>query len=146
MRLARGSDDVRTSARSMLVGSLWIAAGFAVIALSGAVGARAAAALLLGGAAVHVVGEMISSGGQWGVSMGLAPMERQGQYQGFSSLGFALIGIVGPPLVTLLCVHGGRLGWAAMGGLILLAGLVAQPLSRWALANRAAYGVTTHSG
>ena len=146
VRLARGSDDVRTSARSMLVGSLWIAAGFAVIALSGAVGARAAAALLLGGAAVHVVGEMISSGGQWGVSMGLAPMERQGQYQGFASFGFSLSGVIAPTLITFLCIEWGWPGWYVMGGIVVAAAAALGPVSRWALATRDRYGAASATG
>ena len=81
-----------------------------------------------------------------GCSLGLAPHERQRQYQGFASLGFGFVNIIGPPVVTLLCVHGGRLGWVAMGGVILASALAAWPLSRWALATRARYGVTTHSG
>ena len=102
--------------------------------------------MLLAGACVHVVGEMIGSGGQWALQMGLAPHERQGQYQGFASLGFSLMNVVGPPVVTLLCIQGGRLGWVAMGLIVLVSGVAAQALGRWALANRTAYGVTTHSG
>jgi MFS family permease len=146
VRLSRSADSVTTGARSLIRGGLLIAAGFALIGLADGAPPTIGVAVLVAGALVHVVGEMIGSGGQWGLQMGLAPHERQGQYQGFSSLGFGLINIIGPPLVTLLCVHGGRLGWIAMGGVVLAASMVAQPLSRWALANRASYGVTTHSG
>lgn len=146
VRLSRSADSVTTGARALLRGGVLIAVGFTLIGLADGAPRWFGIAVLLSGALVHVVGEMIGSGGQWGLQMGLAPHERQGQYQGFSSLGFALINVVGPPLVILLCVHGGRLGWVAMGGVVLAASLVAQPLSRWALANRAAYGVTTHSG
>lgn len=146
VRFSRGSDSVPSGASSLLRGGVLIALGFTLIGLADGAPLRVGVTVLLAGALVHVVGEMIGSGGQWSLQMGLAPHERQGQYQGFSSLGFALISVVGPPLVTVLCVHGGRLGWVAMGGIILTGALVAQPLSRWALANRAAYGVTTHSG
>lgn len=146
VRLSRSADSVTTGAHALLRGGVLIAVGFTLIGLADGAPRWFGIAVLLSGALVHVVGEMIGSGGQWGLQMGLAPHERQGQYQGFSSLGFALINVVGPPLVILLCVHGGRLGWVAMGGVVLAASLVAQPLSRWALANRAAYGVTTHSG
>jgi MFS family permease len=95
-----------------------------------------AVALLLLGAAVHVVGEMISSGGQWGLSMGLAPMERQGQYQGFASLGFSLSNVIAPTLITLLCIEWGRPGWWLMGALVLGSGLLLVPASRWALRTR----------
>lgn len=146
VRLARGSDDVATSSRSMLGGALWIAAGFAVIGLSGGVGPWVAVVLLLGGAAIHVVGEMISSGGQWGVSMGLAPMERQGQYQGFASFGFAVSGVVGPTLITFLCIEWGWPGWYAMGAIVVAAAAAIGPASRWALATRDQYGAATASG
>jgi hypothetical protein len=33
-----------------------------------------------------------------------------------------------------------------MGGIVVASALAAQALARWALANRTAYGVTTHSG
>ena len=62
---------------------------------------------------------MIGSGGQWGLQMGLAPHERQGQYQGFAGLGFSVIAVVGPPVVTLLCVEMGETGWLILAGLML---------------------------
>ena len=36
--------------------------------------------------------------------------------------------------------------WVAMGLMVLVSGVAAQALGHWALANRTAYGVTTHSG
>ena len=59
-----------------------------------------AVGVLVVGSLVHVVGEMIGSGGQWGLQMGLAPHERQGQYQGFAGLGFSVLAVVAPPVVT----------------------------------------------
>jgi hypothetical protein len=136
LRLARGVDDVPSSARAMVVGCLWIAAGFVVLSFSSGVGAGLAVVLLLAGASVHVVGEMISSSGQWGISMGLAPMERQGQYQGFASLGFSVSNVIAPTLITLLCIEWGRPGWWVMGGLVLAAGALQVPVCRWALRTR----------
>jgi MFS family permease len=136
VRMTRGVDDVPSSTRAMVVGCAWIAAGFVVISFSSGASAVVAVALLLFGAAVHVVGEMISSGGQWGISMGLAPMERQGQYQGFASLGFSLSNVIAPTLITLLCIEWGRPGWWLMGALVLGCGLLLVPASRWALRTR----------
>lgn len=136
VRLARGADDVMSSARAMVVGCAWIAAGFVVISFSSGAGAAVAVVLLLVGAAVHVVGEMISSGGQWGISMGLAPEERQGQYQGFAGLGFSLSNVVAPMLITVLCIEWGRPGWWVLGGLVLASGLLLVPVCRWALRTR----------
>lgn len=141
VRMTTGVDDVPSSTRAMVVGCCWIAVGFVVISLSDGTGAVVATGLLLAGATVHVVGEMISSGGQWGMSMGLAPIERQGQYQGFASLGFSLSNVVAPTLITLLCIAWGRPGWWLMGALVLGAGALTVPVSRWALRTRDADAV-----
>lgn len=146
VRLTRGTDDVTSSAMTMLRGGAWIAAAFVVIAFSDGPGEIAAIVLLLVGSTVHVVGEMISSGGQWGVSMGLAPAERQGQYQGFAGLGFGLAAVIAPTLVTVLCIEWGRPGWFVIAGLILGAAALQKPASAWALATRERYGAATASG
>ena len=146
VRLSRGSETVPRAARRMAVSGFWVLGGFALIALAAGLPAWLAAALLLAGAAVHCVGEMIGSGGQWGVQMGLAPQERQGQYQGLAGMSFSLASILAPPLVAFLCIDWGRPGWLVMGGLVLLAALANVPASSWALRTRARYGVTTHTG
>lgn len=146
VRLSRGAETVPRAARRMAVSGFWVLGGFALIALAAGLPAWLAAALLLAGAAVHCVGEMIGSGGQWGVQMGLAPQERQGQYQGLAGMSFSLASILAPPLVAFLCIDWGRPGWLVMGGLVLLAALLNVPASDWALRTRARYGVTTHTG
>jgi MFS family permease len=78
--------------------------------------------------------------------MGLAPRERQGQYQGFAGMSFSLSGIVGPPLIALLCIEWGRPGWLVLGAVILVAGLLSVPASAWALRTREQYGVFDYTG
>jgi MFS family permease len=146
VRLSRRADSVEGGARALVRGSVWIAAGFAVVALADRGDATFAIVVLIAGSLLHVVGEMICSGGQWGLQMGLAPHERQGQYQGFAGLGFSVMAVVGPPVVTLLCVEMGETGWLVLAGLMLAIALVSVPASRWALASRERYGVLTHSG
>ncbi len=146
VRLSRRADSVEAGARALVRGAVWIAAGFAVVALADRGNATFAVAVLIAGSLLHVVGEMIGSGGQWGLQMGLAPHERQGQYQGFAGLGFSVMAVVGPPVVTLLCVGMGETGWLILAGLMLAIALVSVPASRWALASRERYGVLTHSG
>ena len=146
VRMTRGVDDVASSARAYLRGSLWIAAAFLVIAVADGRGAVAASLLLLVGGSVHVVGEMVSSSGQWGISMGLAPMERQGQYQGFTGMGFSLSQVIGPSLVAVLCVEWGRPGWVVLAAIIVGAAALMVPVSRWALRTRERYGVLTSTG
>ena len=146
VRLSRRADSVEAGARALVRGAWFIAAGFAVVALADRGDATFAIVVLVVGSLVHVVGEMIGSGGQWGLQMGLAPHERQGQYQGFSGLGFSVMAVVGPPLVTLFCVDMGEVGWLVLAGIMITVALVSVPVARWALASRARYGVTTHSG
>lgn len=146
VRLSRRADSVEAGARALVRGAVWIAVGFAIVSLADRGDAAFAVAVLVAGSLVHVVGEMIGSGGQWGLQMGLAPHERQGQYQGFAGLGFSVIAVVGPPIVTLLCVDLGEVGWLVLAAMMLAIALVSVPVSRWALASRERYGVTTHSG
>lgn len=146
VRLSRGAQDASSSARQMALGATWIAAGLLVLAFSDGPGQVGAVLLLLVGSAIHVVGEMIGSGGQWGVQMGLAPRERQGQYQGFVGTCFSLGLAIAPPLLAWLCLEHGRLGWAIVAALVLAAGLLTIPATGWALRTRSRYGVSTHSG
>lgn len=146
VRLTRNIDLVGPSSRAMARSGFWIAGGFALIAFASGQPTWLAIAFLCAGALVHVVGEMIGSGGQWGVQMGLAPRERQGQYQGFAGVGFSLSQMVAPTLVILLCIQWGQAGWFVMGGLIALASVLMMPASNWALRSREHYGVLTHSG
>jgi MFS family permease len=146
VRMSRGAEDVTTGANAVLRGGLWIAASFVLIAFTDGVARGVAVPLLLLSAAVHVVGEMMSSSGQWGVTMGLAPVERQGQYQGFGGLAFSLSRVVAPTLITVLCIEWGRPGWFVLGALILAATIALKPVSAWALATREKYGAATASG
>jgi hypothetical protein len=48
--------------------------------------------------------------------------------------------------VTFFCVEQGERGWLMLAGIMVGIALVSVPAARWALAARARYGVTTHSG
>jgi MFS family permease len=146
VRMSRHADSVEAGAKALVRGSLWIAAGFALIALADRGSWWLAIGFLVAGSLVHVVGEMIGSGGQWGLQMGLAPHEQQGQYQGFAGLGFSVMAVIGPPIVTFFCVEQGERGWLMLAGIMVAVSLVSVPAARWALASRQRYGITTHSG
>jgi MFS family permease len=146
VRLSRRADSVEAGARALVRGAWWIAGGFAIVAFADRGSRWLAIGALVAGSLVHVVGEMIGSGGQWGLQMGLAPHERQGQYQGFAGLGFSVLAVVAPPVVTYFCVDLGETGWLILAAFMVVIALVSVPAARWALASRARYGVTTHSG
>jgi MFS family permease len=146
VRLSRGASTVPKSARALAFAGAWIISGFGLIAFSAGRSAWTAGVLICAGALVHVVGEMVGSGGQWGLQMGLAPRERQGQYQGFAGMSFSLSAIVAPPLITVLCIDWGTPGWFVLGGIIATCGLLSLPAAAWALRTRERYGVLSYSG
>ena len=142
VRLSRRADSVEAGARALVRGAVWIAAGFALVSLADRGDATFAVAVLVAGSLLHVVGEMIGSGGQWGLQMGLAPHERQGQYQGFAGLGFSVMRRHRPAGRDVAVRRDGRDRLARPGGAD--AGhraAVSVPASRWALASRERYGV-----
>ncbi|WP_295658509.1 MFS transporter [uncultured Nocardioides sp.] len=146
VRLSRGADSVEAGAKALVTGGWFIAVGFVVVGLADRGSWWFVIAALVVGSLVHVVGEMIGSGGQWSLQMGLAPHERQGQYQGFSGLGFSVMAVVGPPVVTFFCVEQGERGWVMLAAITVVTALASVPAARWALSTRERYGVTTHSG
>ncbi len=130
VRVTRGVTTPREGALALRRSGLVLAAACAVFALSGGVGTRAAVALLVAGALVHVVGELLQSAGGWAVSYGLAPEDKQGQYQGLFSTGFAASSMLAPAVLTALVVTWGWPGWLVIGGVFALAGAGLVPLVR----------------
>jgi MFS family permease len=146
VRVARGRDAVPDAARAYRTAGLFVGGACLVFAAAADEPLWLAVPLLLAAAGLHVFGEMLGSAGQWGVSMGLAPAESQGQYQGFSATGFAASEMVMPLAVTLLCIEWGRPGWVVLGAIFAVTAAALPPVAGWALRTRARYGVTTHSG
>jgi hypothetical protein len=146
VRLTRHIDTVTDGSRAFVVAGWLVAGGFVLIGLAQDLPVWAACALLVVGTVVHVLGEIVGSGGQWAQQMGLAPHERQGQYQGFASLSFGAARVIGPPVAAYCCVVMGRTGWIVLAVAMVLIAFAMGPVARWALATRASYGITTHSG
>lgn len=134
VRLARGVTDLRTAVRSVRRGGVLLLVSCGVFALSEGRGTWVAVAVLVVGAAVQVVGEMFHGAGSWEIGFGLAPADKQGQYQGFYGTGAAVARTVGPLLLTTLVLGGGAVGWLALGGLFLAAALAMGPAVRWSVA------------
>lgn len=107
---------------------LVIALACLVFAAAGGVAVPVAVVLLLAGALVHVLGELLQSAGGWAVSFGLAPEHQQGQYQGFFATGFSASSMLAPVALTALCVTWGRPGWGVLAGCFAVAGLAMVPL------------------
>ncbi|WP_433270224.1 MFS transporter [Actinosynnema sp. CS-041913] len=144
VRMARGVTDLDTAVRSVRRGGVLLLVGCGVFALSADTGAWVAVAVLVAAAAVQVVGEMAHGAGSWEIGFGLAPADRQGQYQGFYGTGTAVARTVGPLLLTTLVLGGGVVGWLVLGALFLTAALAMGPAVRWSRrTSRGATGVST---
>ncbi|WP_067140648.1 MFS transporter [Microtetraspora malaysiensis] len=143
VRVARGVTGLRTASRFVRRSGVVMLAACAVFALSAtgasATGASAwtAVAVLLAGAALQAIGEMTLSAGAWEIGFGLAPSDKQGQYQGFFGSGAAIARMLGPLLLTTLVMGHGTPGWLLLGGLFLAAGAAMGPAVRWAERTRA---------
>ncbi|MFI7518333.1 MFS transporter [Micromonospora globbae] len=132
VRASRGTEDLPGAGRAARRAGAVIAVACVLFAASGGVPAPVAVPLLLGGALVHVVGELWHAAAGWGVSFGLAPAHAQGQYQGAYAMGMQLGSMVAPVVVTTLAVGWGVPGWLLLGGLFLLLGALVPPVVRWA--------------
>lgn len=95
-------------------------------------------AVLVAGALVQVLGEMLQSAGSWEIGFALAPADRQGQYQGFFGTGVSVARAVGPVLLSTVVVGWGLPGWLLMGAVFLAAGWAMGPAVRWATTSAAA--------
>ncbi|SFW84739.1 MFS transporter [Amycolatopsis australiensis] len=90
--------------------------------------------VLVAGALVQVLGEMLQSAGTWEIGFALAPAAKQGQYQGFFGTGVSVARAVGPALLSTTVIGWGTPGWLLLGALFLTAGYAMGPAVRWAQA------------
>ncbi|HZX02753.1 MAG TPA: MFS transporter, partial [Kribbella sp.] len=100
-------------------------------------GPATTAAVLVAAAALLTVGEMKLASGAWEISFGLAPADKQGQYQGFFGTGPAIARMLGPALLTTVILGWGPIGWIAVGALFLGTSCATGPAVRWAARTRA---------
>jgi MFS family permease len=87
---------------------------------------------LIAAGCLQVVGEMLLASGSWEIGFGLAPDDRQGQYQGFFGTGTAVARMLGPVALTTLVLDGGTWGWLLLGLTFTTAGTAMAPAVRWA--------------
>ncbi len=146
VRIARSVTDLRTATRSVRFAGVAMLAACGVFALS-AIGLApvGAAAVLAVAAALLTLGEMKLASGAWEISFGLAPADKQGQYQGFFGTGPAVARMLGPALLTTLVLGWGPIGWMVVGALFLGTSCATGPAVRWAARTRSASPVVEPS-
>jgi MFS family permease len=136
VRTSRGSDDVPGGARALRRAGFLLAGSCVLFALTVGLPRWAAVALVLAGAVVHVLGEMLHAAGSWALGFGLAPEDAQGQYQGLFAMSSQVGQMITPVLVTVLLTRYGGAGWIVIGVVFALAGAVAPAAARWAQSTR----------
>ncbi|KAB8196354.1 MFS transporter [Nonomuraea phyllanthi] len=135
VRVARRVKGLRSATLSVRHAGLVLLASCAVFALS-----PYGWPFLLAAAGLQVLGEMLLASGSWEISFGLAPEDKQGQYQGFFGTGTAVARMLGPVVLTTLVLGGGTIGWLAMGAVFAASGAAMGPAVRWGQRTR---GTTT---
>jgi MFS family permease len=118
VRASRGAETVPGAAATIRRSGWWLLAACLVFAVSGHVVA------LVVGVIVFTVAEVLHSAGAWGVSFGLAPEDKQGQYLGAFTMGTRIYDTIGPGLVTALTLGAGPPGWVVLGLLYLALALL----------------------
>jgi MFS family permease len=139
VRLAGRLASIGAAARMVRRSGLLLFASCVAFALS-ALGTSPgiAFAVLVAGALVQVLGEMLQSAGSWEIGFALAPADQQGQYQGFFGTGTSVARAIGPVLLSTVVIGWGLPGWLLMGAVFLAAGWAMGPAVRWATTSAAA--------
>ncbi|HEV7654186.1 MAG TPA: MFS transporter [Mycobacteriales bacterium] len=137
LRAGRRVDGMPAAARSVRAGGALLAASCAVFALAAVPAVPATAALVvLAGAAVQVVGEVLFAAGNWELGFGLADPRRPGAWQGVYGTGIPVARAVGPLLLSFLVVDWRGPGWLVVAALLLAAALAVPPTAGWAARTR----------
>lgn len=132
IRLARMASTIAGCARAMRWSGLALAASCAVWGLASGCPAYVAVSLVLAGAVLHVLGELLQSAGSWGLSYDLAPEHACGQYQGLFGTGVQLAGVVTPVIAGGFLIRAGLPAWLLFALALLAAGLLTPAVTTWA--------------
>jgi MFS family permease len=122
------------AARNAILAGLALAASCPIFALSYHRAGTVAIAIVLVGACVHVIGELLFVASAWGLSVMLMPAGAAGRYQGLFSTGQVTGLMVGPVVMTTLVLGLGQAGWLALGALFIIAIAPITHITRRALA------------
>lgn len=129
VRLSRGVEGVRTSAARQHRSGWCLAAGCALVALTGGLGATGAGALLLVATVALTLAEVWQSIGGYGLSYSLAPQVQRTYYLAVYNLGEPVAVILGPALFGAVVLGSGAVGWLAAGAVFAAAGIGVRALA-----------------
>jgi MFS family permease len=124
IRLSRGTGDIVVSVKKFRLGTAYLLASCLIYSWAGGLSIWVSAGVLAIGMIVHSMGELYAAAGSWSIGFELAVEKHMGQYQGVYSLGWGLGGTFGPLYVTAMVLGLGVIGWAIMGVVFLVCGIV----------------------
>ena len=136
VHIARRVKSMDGACRSIRAAGGMLLAACLVFASSGAAGVYYAVAALIMAAILQALGEMAHAAGSWEISFGLAPADKQGQYQAFFSSGVSAAEMIGPFLLTTLIASWGAPGWVVLGVVFVLASFLMGRAVRFAEESR----------
>ncbi|GLY33865.1 MFS transporter [Kineosporia sp. NBRC 101731] len=124
---ARGTEQVRGSARAARQSSWLVATGCVGIAVTAGLGQLGGTIALAVAVLVLTGGELRQAASRWGMSFALAPESARAEYLGAFNICVAAGSIVGPALTVFLTTHLGWVGWIVLASIVLLAGVAVGP-------------------
>jgi predicted MFS family arabinose efflux permease len=128
IRLSRGTGDLMVSVKKFRLGTAYLLLSCLVYASAANLDIWLSASILAVGMIVHTMGELYAAAGSWSIGFELAVEKHMGQYQGVYSLGWGIGGTFGPLYITAMVVGFGVAGWAIIGLVFLVAGVVMHSL------------------
>lgn len=123
VRASRGSESITGAAFANRRAGIALLAACGLFALSSHRSTLFASLVLAAALLLLTAGELLSSAGSWGLSYGMAPPERQGEYLASFNLISQGVQVAGPAIIALV-VGAGALAWLALGVGFFLVGLV----------------------
>jgi MFS family permease len=127
VRASKGSETVPGATRANRLAGVVLLGSCILFPLSSQRTATVAVVLLIGATTLLTAGELYSSAAAWGLSYGLAPENREGEYIASFLLVSQVVQVIGP-LLAAAVVSGGTYAWLGLGVVYLITGLV-SPLT-----------------
>ncbi|MEV6583232.1 MFS transporter [Streptomyces sp. NPDC051582] len=137
-RVGRSAEKIPGAARAQRRAAYAIAGSCVVFASTGGTSGWQTLGLLAAGTVLLTAGELLEAAAAWGISYGLAPDDRRGEYLAVFGLGPQLMDVVGPVALTGLTLACGAAAWLGIAVVVLGAGAAVGPAAAWAQRRTAA--------
>ncbi|MCO6005453.1 MFS transporter [Actinoallomurus purpureus] len=135
VRMTRQTDAADGAARALRnSGWMLLCCALLLVAASGhlPIAPWTAGAILVVAILALTFAEMWQAAGTWGLSLRLSPEASRTRFLSVFNLGTSFLDVAGPFVVTALVLPAGRVGWAVLGGVLAVAGLLSPVVARWA--------------